>query len=138
MVGGEAGAVVIAGWGFWGGGAVGSGAFGRAVVVAGPRDGAVEVVAIGAVVDGMVVAVGALDSNSLTTSSRARTGAARSVTSSATIDVAVQTIAVDATVTASQSAVVNNRGSRTTRGCTFRDGPGLRDSQISGCNFSDP
>ena len=130
MFGGDAGAVVIAGGGVGADGAVGSGAFGRAVVVVRPRDGTVDVVGVGGVVEGMVVAAGELDSSSLTTSWRSRTDAARSVTSSATIDVAVHTIAVEATVTANQSAVVNNGGSRTPRGCIFRDGRGLRESQI--------
>lgn len=140
MVEGEAGAEVTTGCCVWVGGAVGSGAFGPPGAWPRPRDGTVEVVvgATGVDLGGMVVAAWALDSSSLTTSWRARTVAARSVTSSATIDVAVQTIAVDATVTPNQSAVVNSRGSRTPRGCTLPDGQGLRESQMFRPGISDP
>lgn len=60
---------------------------------------------------GVVVATRAPDANSLTTSWWATTGVGRSVTSAATIDVAVQTMAVDAKVTTSHRPTASNRDS---------------------------
>lgn len=54
---------------------------------------------------------------SLSTSSWARTGAGRSATSAATIDVAAQTTAVEPTVAASHNPVANNRVRGTRQGC---------------------
>jgi hypothetical protein len=69
--------------------------------------GAVDVVEGGVVV--VVDVVVAADCSSLTTSLWGRTGAGRSVTSAATVDVAVHTIAVDTRVAANHTAAVNRR-----------------------------
>jgi hypothetical protein len=97
-------------------GAVGLGATGPP-----PRDGTVELElpTLGAVLVGAAFALDGGDASALTTSSWASTGAGRSVTSAATIDVAAHTMAVDATVTANHSPLVNSRDGRTCRGCTF-------------------
>ncbi len=86
---------------------------------AGPRDGTVDVgpAASGAMLVVVVGTGGDADSNSSTTSSWARTGAGRSVTSAATVDVAIQTMPVDAAVTASHRPVANKRDSGTTPEC---------------------
>jgi len=77
----------------------------------------VEVVVAGfAVVVGADPTAGGLDSSALTTSWWASTRAGRSVTSAATMDVAVQTMAVDATVAISQSPEANERASDTSTG----------------------
>jgi hypothetical protein len=57
--------------------------------------------------------------SSLTTSLWATTGAGRSVTSAATIDVAAHTTAVAVAVTASHSPVAKSRGTGICPGCPF-------------------
>ena len=107
---GDNGAVVTPGCGIWDRGAeVTDGVEPTGAV---PRSGVgtveVALAALGVVLVVVVLADEA-DANSLTTSRWARTDVGRSVTSAATIEVAVQTMAVEATVTANQSAVANNR-----------------------------
>jgi len=83
---------------------------GRVVVVGGGRRVVVGV---------MVVDVGptAPDASWLTTSRWATTGAGRSVTSEATMDVAVQTIAVETAVTPNHIPTAMRRRTSTHRGC---------------------
>jgi len=122
VVSGGDGATVAPGCGVWDWGAPGPGAFGPAVAGARPGAGTVEVglsfggVLVGAVADDP-------DSSSLTTSWGARTGAGRSVTSAATMDVAAQTMAVDTMVTASQSPTASRRGNGTLPGWSLRTRP---------------
>lgn len=120
VVGGGIGAIVTLGGGVCAEGAVGGGGFGLLGTGPRPREGTVDVelLVFGVVVVGVVLAVDEPDSNSVTTSWWATTEAGRSVTSAATMDVAVQTMAVDATVAASQSPVANNRGIGTYRACS--------------------
>lgn len=94
-----------------------------------PFDGAfgMDVCGSRVVVVGAVLAGGGSECSSLTTLSCATTDEGRSVTSAATIDVAIQVMAVDATVTASHSPVANNRVSGTPPECLFRVEGGLRD-----------
>ena len=72
------------------------------------RGRVVDVEGLGAVVVGR--GGGGLDCNWLTTSPWGMTAAGRSVTSAATVEVAVQTMAVDTIVTTSQSPAVSIRG----------------------------
>jgi len=90
-----------------------------------PGIGAVDGTATGKVVVVVVdvVVSWAPASISLTTSSRARTRAERSVTSAATTDVAVQTTAVDPTVATSHSPTANNRVRGTRPGCRRHTSP---------------
>ncbi len=108
VMGGESGAVVTPGCGVWDRGAEVTAGVGLTGAVPRPGVGTVEVAlpAVGVV---LVVVVADEAANSLTTSRWARTDVGRSVTSAATIEVAAQTMAVEATVTANQSAVANNR-----------------------------
>ena len=115
VAGGPAATVVVgAGGGLgagWVVGGAGAGAF-RGTVVRG------RVVDVG----GLVVVVvgrgsGGLDCSSLTTSLWGTTGAGRSVTSAATVEVAVQTMAVDTMVTTSQSPAASIRGVVIAPGC---------------------
>jgi len=78
----------------------------------------VVVAGFGVVLVGAALAGDGPDSSALTTSWWASTRVGRSVTSAATMEVAVQTMAVDATVAASQSPEANDRGSDTSTGCS--------------------
>jgi len=124
-VGGDTGAVGIPGGGVSGGGTADACGLGLGGLGLPPLDGTDVVEVPG----GVVVVVGSTaeepDWSSLRTSWCSTTGAGRSVTSAATIEVAVHTMAVNATVTASQSPVAKDRGSRTFPGCAFRSRPGL-------------
>ena len=66
------------------------------------------------------------DSTSFTTSAWATTAGGRSVTSAATMEVAVHTTAVDPTEAASHRLVINRRGGRTDRECHHRQRRALR------------
>jgi hypothetical protein len=119
------------------GGRVGSGVSGPSGVVTGglglggtdrrPPDAVVEVdlpvARLVAVVGGSPP--GEPDCSSLTTSRWATTGGGRSVTSAATVDVAVQTTPVDATVAVNHSPVAKNLGADTRPGCPLRWRRGL-------------
>jgi len=126
---GGGGATATPGCGVGDAGAPETGAFGAAGAGSRPRDATVDVglSAVGGPLVGGVPAAGEADSSSLTTSWGARTGAGRSVTSAATIDVAVQTMAVDTRVTASQSPVASRRGSGTVPEWSFHAAGGLRE-----------
>ena len=108
MAGGLAATVVVGEGGGPGAGWVVGGAVtgaSRGTVV---RGRVVDVEGLAAVVVGR--GSGGLDCNWLTTSLWGTTGAGRSVTSAATVEVAVQTMAVDTMVTTSQSPAVSIRG----------------------------
>ena len=106
VVEGGGGGSVVAGPGVGGGG----GAVGRVRgVVVGVGSGAVDG-------GGPVPGSGVTSASACTTSRWATTGAGRSVTSPATTDVAVHTMAVAATVVASQIPAVSNRRTCTGRG----------------------
>jgi len=75
----------------------------------------------------VVPTTGDPDFSSVTTSWWATTVAGRSVTSAATMEVAVHTIAVDPIVAASHSTVENNRDNGTPEGCSLLTNPGLRE-----------
>ena len=116
------------------GGAVGDGGpagpWGLGLPAAGPRPSAgaeVGAVAGAVVLVGVAPATDESGSSSLTTSWWARTAAGRSVTSAATMEVAVHTTTVDATVATSHSPMANTRGSCTSRGCLFAAAEGLRE-----------
>ena len=70
---------------------------------------------------------GGSSASACTTSRWATTGAGRSVTSPATTDVAVHTMAVAAAVVASQIPAVSNRRAFTGRGCLLTPRQGIRD-----------
>jgi hypothetical protein len=93
----------------------------RATVVRTTR--VVVVVAAGGLV--VVVVVGGTVASALTTSRRGTTGAGRSVTSAATVDVAVHTMAVEMRVATSHRPTANNRGIVTPQACPRRRGDGL-------------
>jgi hypothetical protein len=82
----------------------------------------VVVVGAGRVV---VVVVGGTVASWLTTSRRGTTGAGRSVTSAATVEVAVHTMAVEIRVATSQRPTANNRGIVTAQACPRRRADGL-------------
>ena len=124
VAGDEAGVMVAPGCGAC---EPGAGDTARVVVVADPRpgDGTVEVVPCAWGAPGAALAADEPDASSLTTSAGARTAAGRSVTSAATMDVAAQTITVEAIVTASQSPAAKNRDRGILRGCPLCDRRGL-------------
>ena len=117
VTGGGAGTVVAGaeGWGAGGAGVV-VGAL-RGTVV---RDRVVEVVGAGRVV--VVVVVDGALASWFTTSRRGTTGAGRSVTSAATVDVAVHTMVVEMSVATSQRPTAINRGIVTSQACPHRRG----------------
>jgi len=114
VVGGGSAGVMTPGCRLWDSGAAGAGEPGLTGAAPRSRTGTVEeevVVGFAVVLVGADLATGGPDSSALTTSWWASTRAGRSVTSAATMDVAVQTMAVDATVAISQSPEANERGS---------------------------
>lgn len=92
-------------------------------------DGVVEVepFVAGAVLIDVGLAADEPDLSSLTTSRWAMTDTGRSITSAATMDVAAQTTAVEATVTTSHSPAANSRGRATPLGCLVRGPFGVKD-----------
>jgi len=96
------------------------GAGGRAGTDAPPWDGiVVELLIVGGILFGNVLAAAEPELSSLTTSRWAITDTGRSITSAATNDVAVQTTAVDAAVTPNHTPAANNRGNDISRACLF-------------------
>jgi len=126
VVGGDNGGTGTLGGGAWDGDPTGSRGLGLPAADPRPLAGTVEVEAFAGTVVLVGVPADGSGSSSLTTSWCARTTAGRSVTSAATMEVAVHTTAVDATVATSHSPMANTRDSGTSRGCLLGAGSGLR------------